>query len=349
MAPLSLELYCTLMSDRRSGPTVGLTVRNKVLPHALTLVKRSLLQGKALSALQNFFATLLYSTNTSFDALLESLISTTKPSPQSGGIAKQALFSISQCVVVLCLAAGDHKCSPTVQMLIDILKDDSTSNFVIVRQSVDNAKFKDSSIEKILNLLFNHCESEEEGVRNVLVECLGKIALIKPSKLVPALKHVRLAVVLALSLAVHNMPNVIKGLLLELLPLLYDQTVIKKQLIRTVDLGPFKHIVDDGLELRKAAFECVVTLLDSCLDQLNPSSFIISLKWKTPPQTMLILTKPNSTSVKILCEKRSMNIFVEPQVRKELLEESSYFNFAQSWIDGLVDVYSVKKVTWDVV
>ncbi|KAJ0561150.1 putative TATA-binding protein interacting (TIP20) [Helianthus annuus] len=367
MTALALELCCTLMSDRRSGPTVGLTVRNKVLPQALALVKSSLLQGQALLALQNFFATLVYSANTSFDALLESLLSTAKPSPQGGGgIAKQALFSIAQCVAVLCLAAGDHKCSSTVGMLTDILKDDSSSNSakqhlallclgeigrrkdlsshahienivikkqylllhslkeVIVRQSVDKAEFQDSSVEKILNLLFNHCESEEEGVRNVVAECLGKIALIKPSKLVPALKerttspaaftratvavavkysiverpekidavlypeissflmlikdqdrHVRRAAVLALSIAGHNKPNLIKGLLPELLPLLYDQTVIKKELIRTVDLGPFKHTVDDGLELRKAAFECVDTLLDTCLDQLNPSSFIV--------------------------------------------------------------------------
>ena len=59
---------------------------------------------------------------------------------------------------------------------------------VIVRQSVDKAEFQDFSVEKILKLLFNHCESDEEGVRNVVAECLGKIALVEPSKLVPALK-----------------------------------------------------------------------------------------------------------------------------------------------------------------
>ena len=54
-----------------------------------------------------------------------------------------------------------------------------------------------------------------------------------------------------------------------------DVLSLQQELIRTVDLGPFKHVVDDGLELRKAAFECVDTLLDSCLDQVNPSSFIV--------------------------------------------------------------------------
>ena len=59
---------------------------------------------------------------------------------------------------------------------------------VIVRQSVDKAEFQDFSVEKILKLLFNHCESDEEGGRNVVAEFLGKIALVDPSKLVPALK-----------------------------------------------------------------------------------------------------------------------------------------------------------------
>lgn len=85
-----------------------------------------------LQALQNFFAALVYSANTSFDVLLDSLLSTAKPSPSSGGVAKQALFSIAQCVAVLCLAAGDQKCSSTVNMLTEILKDDSSTNSVIL-------------------------------------------------------------------------------------------------------------------------------------------------------------------------------------------------------------------------
>ncbi|KAL4375055.1 hypothetical protein AHAS_Ahas05G0243500 [Arachis hypogaea] len=64
MTALALELCCTLMSDKRSSPSAGLAVRNKVLPQALTLIKSSLLQEQVLLALQNFFAALVYSANT---------------------------------------------------------------------------------------------------------------------------------------------------------------------------------------------------------------------------------------------------------------------------------------------
>ncbi|KAF8398351.1 hypothetical protein HHK36_017278 [Tetracentron sinense] len=71
------------------------------------------------------------------------------------------------------------------------------------------------------------------------------------------------------------------------------------------------------------------------------SSKQISLKWEQPPRTVLILTKPNSISVRILCaemvrwlkEQKKIDIFVEPRVRTELLTESSYFNFVQTWKD----------------
>ena len=44
-----------------------------------------------------------------------------------------------------------------------------------------------------------------------------------------------------------------------------------------MDLGPFKHMVDDGLELRKAAFETMDTLLDGCPDRLELPQFLVHL------------------------------------------------------------------------
>jgi cullin-associated NEDD8-dissociated protein 1 len=37
----------------------------------------------------------------------------------------------------------------------------------------------------------------------------------------------------------------------ELLPAVFGDTQIKPELIREVQMGPFKHKVDDGLDLRK--------------------------------------------------------------------------------------------------
>ncbi|KAL1808698.1 hypothetical protein ACET3Z_025688 [Daucus carota] len=71
------------------------------------------------------------------------------------------------------------------------------------------------------------------------------------------------------------------------------------------------------------------------------SSKQISLRWESPPQTVLIMSKPDSTTVRILCadmvrwlkEQQKLNIFVEPRVKSELLTESSFYNFVQTWED----------------
>ncbi|KAK1318816.1 putative NAD kinase 1 [Acorus calamus] len=71
------------------------------------------------------------------------------------------------------------------------------------------------------------------------------------------------------------------------------------------------------------------------------SSKQISLKWESHPQTVLILTKPNSTPVRVLCAEmvrwlkdiKKIDVIVEPRVKAELLAENSYFNFVQTWED----------------
>ncbi|KFQ21157.1 Cullin-associated NEDD8-dissociated protein 1, partial [Merops nubicus] len=173
-------------------------------------------------------------------------------------------------------------------------------------------------VEDIWALLFKHCECTEEGTRNVVAECLGKLTLVNPSELLPRLKkqlssgspHARSTVVTAVKFtiadqpqpvdgllrgcigdflktlqdpdlnvrrvalalfnsAAHNKPSLIRELLGSALPSLYAETRVRRELIREVQMGPFKHTVDDGLDVRKAAFECMYTLLESCLDRLD--------------------------------------------------------------------------------
>ncbi|KAL6575403.1 Cullin-associated NEDD8-dissociated protein 1 [Orobanche minor] len=124
-----------------SSPSVGPTVRIMILPRAMTLVKSSLLQWQALQALQEFFAVLVRSANTRFDELLESLVSTAKTSPEAGGAAEKALFSIATCIAVLCLVVGHEKCSSTIDMLANILKDDSNANVFTAIEWPDVAHF----------------------------------------------------------------------------------------------------------------------------------------------------------------------------------------------------------------
>ncbi|CAK8675597.1 unnamed protein product [Clavelina lepadiformis] len=175
----------------------------------------------------------------------------------------------------------------------------------------------------IWKLLFQYAESSEEGTRNVVAECLGKLTLIHPEQLLlklqsflssesalvratvvtavkftitdqplaidPLLKshfgeflnlledsdlNVRRVTLTLLNSAAHNKSALIRDMLSEVLPKLYSETRIRKELIREVMMGPFRHTVDDGLDVRKAAFECMYTLLESSVTQLDIFEFL---------------------------------------------------------------------------
>ena len=66
----------------------------------------------------------------------------------------------------------------------------------------------------------------------------------------PELENRRLALT-TLNSAAHNKPDLIIPNLNILLPLVMKESVPKPELVREVMMGPFKHKVDDGLEVRK--------------------------------------------------------------------------------------------------
>lgn len=62
--------------------------------------------------------------------------------------------------------------------------------------------------------------------------------------------------------AFHNKPELVMPHLADLLPYAMQATVVRPELIREVTMGPFKHKVDDGLEIRKSAYETLYGLLE---------------------------------------------------------------------------------------
>lgn len=212
--------------------------------------------------------------------------------------------------------------------ILDLIQSDDKKRYlalqalkeVIVHSTPDALA---STSDTLWTPLFDNCEAQEEGTRNVAADCLGQLTVINPAKYLPQLQarlsssshHTRATVIAALRFtftndsttydellapliveffklmhdsdlgvrrlalsslnsAAHNKPYLVRTHLDTLLPELYAQTEVDESLIRMVEMGPFKHKVDDGLDIRKTAYECMHTLLDSCLDDIDLDAYL---------------------------------------------------------------------------
>lgn len=224
-----------------------------------------------------------------------------------------------------CVAVGSlHKFLPMILEEIEARNKRQYLIFHSLREVISCGKIE--VWDTIWELLIKHCECPEEGTRNVVSECLGKMALQDPSNLLPRLMklfkedfankplakstivaaikftisdqqhdidhllrqcigdyllalrdpdiEVRRSALVLFNSAAHNKHSLIINLLPTVLPLLYEETLVKPELKRSVEMGPFKHEVDDGLDTRKAAFECMYTLLDNCQSHLDVMEFL---------------------------------------------------------------------------
>ena len=76
---------------------------------------------------------------------------------------------------------------------------------------------------------------------------------------------VRLATLVSLNTIVHNLSPLIRSEVENIAPIIIKETDVRPELIKEIDLGPFKHKVDEGAPLRKAAY----LVLDSFLYYLG--------------------------------------------------------------------------------
>jgi cullin-associated NEDD8-dissociated protein 1 len=86
---------------------------------------------------------------------------------------------------------------------------------------------------------------------------------------------VRRSATLLLSLAAHTKMLLVKDVLVDCLPPLLEQTKPDDTLIRTIDLGPFKHKIDDGLEQRKSAYDCIGIMIGKCWGDLPDQAKVV--------------------------------------------------------------------------
>lgn len=138
--------------------------------------------------------------------------------------------------------------------------------------------------------LFGHAKSEHPFLRAAMVSSFKSLAAEADSLAVDSLLRESIlvfwevlndshlapqkAALLSLTYAAHRRPVLVQPHLALIQPLLYRLCPKNKELVRIVEYGPYKNEVDDGLPVRKAAFECMSMLLEHFVDHLDLSAYL---------------------------------------------------------------------------
>jgi len=129
-------------------------------------------------------------------------------------------------------------------------------------------------------------------------------------------RHVRKAAVQLLSGALAHKYRMVQDYLEDILPKLYEQTEKREELIRVLDFGPFKHRIDDGVQLRKSTFECMHLLLEIAFPRLNIQEFLQHLrKGLADEDDIKLLCYPMLTKLSKIAQSDLINeigILVDP-------------------------------------
>lgn len=117
------------------------------------------------------------------------------------------------------------------------------------------AAVRAASIQAVRYALNDTDPAFDHDLRDFLVELL--LAMLNDSNL----ENARLALSTTNS-AITTKSAIVIPHLDKLMPLIINRSEAKPELVREVTMGPFKHYIDDGLEVRNSAYQTLDTLLE---------------------------------------------------------------------------------------
>jgi cullin-associated NEDD8-dissociated protein 1 len=195
----------------------------------------------------------------------------------------------------------------------------------IISVHVNNEINFEFYLDRVLPGLLKQCKVDEEGVRNMVAECIGNLTSVYATNITPILKQliddnrgdrltrwtlstslrfslsrkapfdsiypltvaiesflpllidedieVRKATILMVNACIHHNPRIVEPFIeSSISPHLFTTLNFFNE--RVVDLGPFKHKVDDGIPLRKVALTCIESILDVLPSKLDICAFL---------------------------------------------------------------------------
>ncbi|KAJ2848520.1 hypothetical protein IWW36_003248, partial [Coemansia brasiliensis] len=89
--------------------------------------------------------------------------------------------------------------------------------------------------------------------------------------------NIRRLSLLALYAVAQGKPGLLKEHVSEIEPSLFQQTIVNESLIRTINMGLIKKLVDDGLDARRCAFQCVHMLVRMLPDVVDGRKVVDSV------------------------------------------------------------------------
>ncbi|KAK2071721.1 hypothetical protein P8C59_006125 [Phyllachora maydis] len=126
----------------------------------------------------------------------------------------------------------------------------------------DSVSLRAIAVQALRYTLPDENEAFDAMLKNYLVDMLKTI-------LEDCQRDIRRHAMSTLNSACHNRPELILGHLGLLMPYVMQEAVVKPELVREVQFGPFKHIIDDGLEVRKAAYETLYAMMETAFSRIS--------------------------------------------------------------------------------